>query len=292
VIEDFFDLRIATIRRGEPEPPDAHIVRIDTPSALDVDVLAPQGWFYKPRFVTYIIVVPPSLDAYIDGMFRSRARNKPRRLLREVPERYRLVVDERGEHVPAFVELYGRTVVDRPRGKDRVAEYEDGFGEDWIGYHLFDGDRIVAGVLVQKSGGHLSIAYGAFEEEHRKQFDLEHFLIMQVLRRAIGLRHPLMSLGMDTNRYGHHLSLGLPAYKLRLGFAPAAYEPAGRELVRVQSFDVFGEGLFFYAYGGGWLEGHFFHRGEPDLRPFEHHQAPPVTPHPIVDLRQTPDSSF
>jgi hypothetical protein len=86
---------------------------------------------------------------------------------------------------------------------------------------------------------------------------------------------------MDTNRYGHHLPLGLPAYKLRIGFAPVPCEPAGRELVRVQRFDRFEKGLFFYSFDGGGLRGNLFTRGEPDLRPFRHHTAPEIRTHRI-----------
>ena len=125
------------------------------------------------------------------------------------------------------------------------------------------------------------MGYGAFDPNHR-DLDLEHFLIMKTMERAGERGLPWVTLGMDTNRYGHHLPLGLPAYKLRIGFSPMAWEPAGRELVQVNGFDVFEDGLFFYAYGGNGLEGHFFMRGEADLRPLQHHTAPPIRTHRIV----------
>ena len=102
---------------------------------------------------------------------------------------------------------------------------------------------------------------------------------MKTMERAEELGLPWVTLGMDTNRYGHHLPLGLPAYKLRIGFTPIAWEPAGRELVLLQRTDVFEEGLFFYAYSSDGLEGHFFSRGEVDLRPFQHHTTPPIRTH-------------
>jgi hypothetical protein len=46
--------------------------------------------------------------------------------------------------------------------------------------------------------------------------------------------------------------------------------------VRVQDFDRFEKGLFFYSYDGPGLVGNLFTRGEPDLRPYRHHPAPPV----------------
>ncbi len=72
-------------------------------------------------------------------------------------------------------------------------------------------------------------------------------------------------------------------YKLRIGFTPTAFEPAGRELVKVRAFDVFENGLFFYSYHQDWLMGQFFHREEPDLRPWLHHQGPDIHTWPIVD---------
>jgi hypothetical protein len=279
-MEQFFDLKIATIRAGEEPPPDAHWVRIPDPWPRHARDYARQGWFYKPSYVTYVLPVPLSLNAYIESAFPSPARSKPRKLLRDVPRRYSLLIESDGRHLPEFKELYRRTIVARPRGKDRVAEHDDGFDRHWLGFYLFHADRMAAGVLVHAEPGHLSVSYGAFDPDHRK-LDLEHYLLMQVLERSIERRDPLLSLGMDTNRYGHHLSLYLPAYKLRLGFTPLPYEPAGRELVRIQSFAPFEKGLFFYAYDGDRFIAHYFSRTQPDLRPFQHRTSPPIRVHPI-----------
>jgi len=278
--EDFFDLRIATVEPGEAPPPGAHWVRIQDPPRRLAAALAREGWFYKPLYVTYAIRVPASLEEYVRDCFRTGTRNKPRKLLRDVPRRYRLEVDEGAGRIDAFAGLYRRTVVAKPRGKDRLAEHEGGFGRGWVGLYLFEGSSMAAGILAHEPPGHLSVAYGAFDPAHLG-LDLEHFLLMKAMERAAGRRCRAMSLGMDTNRYGHHLSMGLPAYKLRLGFTPLAWEPGGRELAKVQSFDVFEEGLFFYGYEGRGLVGRLFARGEPDLRPFRHHNAPPVRVHAI-----------
>jgi hypothetical protein len=132
------------------------------------------------------------------------------------------------------------------------------------------------------------VAYGAFDPEHRG-LDLEHYLIMQVIERCVKRRVPALSLGMDTNRYGHHLAIGLPAYKLRIGFTPLPWEPAGRELLRIQNFDRFERGLFFYSYDGRGLVGNLFTREEPDLRPYRHHNAPDIRPFRIAGRPDTID---
>lgn len=280
-LEEFFDLRIATVRPGEEPPPEVHWVRIEEPPRRVVAELSAQGWYYKPCYVTYVLLLPRSLEDYIAQSFRSGTRNKPRKLLREVPRRYRLAVDEELGALDAFRDLYRRTIVSRERGKDRLGEHaEEEFGPGWTGFYLYDGATLVAGVLTHELRGHLSVAYGAFDPAHQ-ELDLEHFLIMQAMDRSIRRKFRMMSLGMDTNRYGHHLSLRLPAYKLRIGFTPLPHEPAGRELVRIRDFDLFREGLFFYGYSGGSLVGHLFTRGEPDLRPYRHHVAPPLEVHRI-----------
>jgi|SRR5579859_1539308 len=273
--EDFFDLSIATIDPGEPSPGDADLVRIHEPTRGEIGSLVDDGWFYKPCYVTYVLRVRGSLDQYIDDAFHSGTRNKPRKLLRQVPERYALAVEENGRSIGEFKELYRRTIVSRPRGRDRVGEHDEGFGSGWIGLYLREGTALVAGILVHELRDHLSVAYGAFDPAHRA-LDLEHYLIMQAIDRCARRRVPALSLGMDTNRYGHHLALGLPAYKLRIGFTPMAWEPAGRELVKVQSFERFEKGLFFYSYQGRGIVGNLFTRAEPDLRPFQHHNAPEI----------------
>ncbi|HZE98283.1 MAG TPA: GNAT family N-acetyltransferase [Planctomycetota bacterium] len=273
--EDFFDLSIATVAPGEAVPGDAHVVRLLEPSKADVGARAGDGWFYKPCYVTYVLRVRGSLEQYVEEAFHSGTRNKPRRLLREVPQRYALSVEEDGRSVDAFKELYRRTIVSRPRGRDRVSEHDEGFEAGWVGFYLREGPALVAGILVHELRDHLSVAYGAFDPAHRG-LDLEHYLIMQVIERCVRRRVPVLSLGMDTNRYGHHLALGLPAYKLRIGFTPLPWEPAGRELVRYQRFECFEKGLFFYSYEGRGIVGNLFTRGEPDLRPFRHHNAPEI----------------
>jgi hypothetical protein len=279
-LEEFFDLRIATLGPGEEPPAGVHLARIEEPSLREAERRLAGGWYPKPCYVTYVIEIPGTLEAYIDGSFRAGSRNKPRKLLREVPRRYRLEVDEDGRGLEDFKALYQKTIVGRPRGRDRVGEHEGGFGPGWVGFHLYDGPAMVAGVLVHALRHHLSIAYGAFDPGHRK-LDLEHYLIMQVMQRCMDRGVASLSLGMDTNRYGHHLPLGLAAYKLRIGFTPLPWEPAGREVMKILSFDRFEEGLFFYAFEGRGMVGHLFTRGEPDLRPYAHHNAPEVRPHRI-----------
>jgi len=290
-LEPFFDLHVATLAPGEAPPRDAHVARIEDPPRREVERRAAEGWFYKPCYVTYVLRVPESLDAYIRECFRSGTRNKPRKLLRDVPRRYRCVVEESGRRVEEFVALYRRTIVARPRGRDRLSEHEGGFGPGWIGYYVTSGEAMVAGILVHRMHRHLSVAYGAFDPAHR-ELDLEHFLIMQAIERCAQEGVPTLSLGMDTNRYGHHLPLGLPAYKLRIGFTPLAYEPAGRELFKPLRFDAFEEGLFFYSYEGAGIVGNLFTRGEPDLRPFRHHNAPAVRTWRIGQNGQTILSLF
>ena len=280
-LEEFFDLRIATLQPREAPPEGVHLARVEEPSRREIEERLAQGWFHKPCYVTYVIDVPESLEAYIERSFHSGTRNKPRKLLREVPKRYRLEVEDDGRSVEEFKSLYRKTIVGRPRGRDRVGEHEQGFGPGWIGFYLRDGGAMVAGILVHALRHHLSVAYGAFDPAHRK-LDLEHFLIMQAMRRCMELRVATLSLGMDTNRYGHHLPLGLAAYKLRIGFTPLPWEPSGREVMRVLSFDVFENGLFFYSYEGRGLVGNLFTRGEADLHPYEHHNAPPVRAHRIA----------
>lgn len=278
--EEFFDLSIATVAPGEPPPGDADVVRQLEPSRTDIAGRTSEGWFYKPCYVTYVLRVRESLDRYIEEAFHSGTRNKPRKLLRQVPERYAFTVEENGRGIDAFRDLYRRTIVSRPRGRDRVGEHEDGFGAGWLGFYLHEGPALVAGILVHELRDHLSVAYGAFDPAHRG-LDLEHYLIMQAIDRCAKRRVPALSLGMDTNRYGHHLAIGLPAYKLRIGFTPFPWEPAGRELLRIQSFDRFERGLFFYSYEGRGIVGNLFTREEPDLRPFKHHNAPDIRIHRI-----------
>jgi hypothetical protein len=132
--EEFFDLSIVTVVPGEAPPGDADVVRMLEPPRPEIARRVAEGWFYKPCYVTYVLRVPESLDRYIEDAFHSGTRNKPRKLLRQVPARYVLTVDEQGRGLSPFRDLYRRTIVSRPRGRDRVGEHEDGFGSGWVGF--------------------------------------------------------------------------------------------------------------------------------------------------------------
>lgn len=274
-LEQFFDLTIATVVPGETPPAEAHWVRIAEPSGRLVEELGRQGWFHKPCTVTYVARVAPSAEAYIARAFRRGKRGRPRRLLREVPRRFREELDPEGRCFPQFEELYRRTIVAKPRGKDRLAEHREGFGPGCLGFYLHDGAQLAAGILAFEDGDGLSVGYGAFDPAHRAE-ELELYLLMRAMREAHRRGCRVMALGMDTNRYGHHLTLGLAPYKLGLGFIPLP--AAGTELVKIQRRDVFEEGLFFWGFdGGGGLAGHLF--GPADPRPFRRAGAPPVHHH-------------
>ncbi len=281
MIERIFDLTIATVSPGEPAPPEAHLVRMDNPPLPVVESCTREGWYYKSRYVMYVLPVPQSLELYLEAFFRSGSRWHVKRLLREVPKRYRLHVDEEARWEPQFRALYQRTIVGKPRGIDRLGEHEHDFTEDFVGYYLFDGEEMVAGVLAHRMLRHLSVAYGAFDPEHRRHLDLEHFLIIQVLERSIAERNRYLSLGIDTNRYGHHLSLGIAPYKMRLGFTPCPYESGGWELMRIQSWEPFASGLFFYSWEDGRLVGNLFHRDRESARRFAYRTAPPIVWRPV-----------
>src|SRR5256885_1341267 len=123
-LEEFFDLTIATVGPGEAAPADAHVARVLEPTRRGIEARAGGGGVYKPCYATYVLRVPASLEDYIQQSFRSGTRNKPRKLLRDVPARYRLAAETGGRGIDAFKDLYRRTIVARPRGRDRVGEHE------------------------------------------------------------------------------------------------------------------------------------------------------------------------
>ena len=101
------------------------------------------------------------------------------------------------------------------------------------------------------------------------------------MKRSAELGYEKMSLGVDTNRYGHHLSLGLPAYKWRVGFRAEAYRPGGREFIKPLRFEPFADGMFFYAFAEDGLAGHLFTRRPAEARGWRHGCAPPIVVHAI-----------
>ena len=267
-VEQLFDLTIATVAADETPPPGAHLLRIPFPDAP----LDPEGWFEIPTRVTYVAPVNPPRNADKDR--RARA------LRRKVDARYRFVEDASGDRFEEFRGLYLRTVAGLPRGIDRLGPVARLEGK-WSGLYLLDGDAIAGGILLQRVGRHLSVSYGAFDPLHARKVDLEHDLILRARERSAALGFKELSLGVDTNRYGHHLSLGLPPYKWRIGFRAEAYRPAGREWIKPLRFEPFEEGLFFYAFGEKGLVGHLFAPRSSGAKAWRHSQAPPIVIHPV-----------
>lgn len=263
-VEEFFELRIATVAPDETPPAGAHMARCESPR---------DGWFEIPAKVRYVAPVPRSLDAAL-------ASRRVRANFRRVQARFALVVDDTGDRFAHFRELYLRTVVARPRGVDRLGPRESLDGR-WTGLHLYDRDRLAGGILLQRVGRHYSVSYGAFDPGRSAKLDLEHALILHAMQRSIDAGFRTMSLGVDTNRYGHHLSLGLPAYKWRIGFRAEPYPPGGREFIKPLRLDPFDRGLFFYAFGDDGLAGHLFPRGPQRAADWRHALAPPMHVHDL-----------
>jgi hypothetical protein len=279
LLERCADLRIAALAPGEEPPPGVQWARVPAPPEAEIRARLADGWFLVPARVTYVLDTPVSLEAHLDA-FRPGARRKHRRLLREVPARFRFEVDRDGRRLGAFRALYRRTLLSRPLGCDHLPP-DERLRAGWTGLHLFDGEDLVAGVLVKSRPERCSVAYGAFDPVRRRGLDLEHYLILRAIERAGASGRPRVSRGMDTNRYGHHLSLGLVPYKLRLGFRPLPWEPSGRELVKPLDLVPFVPGLFFYSYGdAGELRGELFGGEEVDLRAWGHPGCPPMRRHP------------
>jgi hypothetical protein len=278
IVDTFLNLRTATLQHDETPPPEADWAVIPDPPADLVEVRKAEGWFHVPKAVTYRRRTPSSIDEYL-AAFRSHARRNIRTLMRKIHDRYELRRIQGVPH-PDFGPLYSRMIAALPLGVDRVAERGVLADRRWIGLYLFEGSTLAAGVLCRRFRHHLSVAYGAFDPD-RRGLDLEHGLIIETMNLAVEIGKPEVSLGQDTNRYGHHLSLKLPAYKLRIGFAPRANERIQRLLIKPLRFDRFPDGLFFYGFGDDDLIGHLF-QSEPDPTPFQHPTAPRIESHPIV----------
>ncbi len=268
-LESFLDLCIATVEPGEAPPPGAHLLRSVIPPAPG------ERWHHAPAQVTYRVPVRPTIDAHLEAAFDGAGRREARRLLRRVPERFRYELDPRVEGFERFRELYRRSLLSRPRGIDRMGE-RGGLEGRWAGLWLLDGEHLAAGVLLQRVGRHYSVSYGAFDRERSAGLDLEHYLILKALEISAAAGFRELSLGVDTNRYGHHLAIGLPAYKWRLGFRAEPYPPGGEHWIRPVSLDPFKGGFFFYAFGPEGLEGRLYPKPGLDPRPWRHAAAPPM----------------
>jgi hypothetical protein len=269
---NFVGAKIATFKAGEyrtkMEPRlrelGVDLIYIEDPGPRDLERRTQADGFYlAPNQVIWTRPLMSAQD-YMASL-NSEQRRRMKGKLKTSQERVR---SELGPLTEAdFAEwyaLYDSEVVGRERGR-RVIEstWAAEKGSELQRYQrLFFRDNesgeLLGGVIlkVEQKTGQLQAPYGAYKHEARDfNLSIRAFAESMDIGTARGLKR--LSYGMDTNLYGHHLSIGLMEYKSSLGFTPAPSRH--RRFIKVLNPDKLNRDYFTFVYGQtGQLEGHHF----------------------------------
>lgn len=240
----------------------ADIVIIENPEAQDLEVLTKDlDFHHKPEKIMWRRKVETSEDymAGLNSKHRTRIKSKLKASESSTPELETMTMEDYREWYP----LYEKEVVGKEKGRRAIDADWSQRKNDLSTYRkLFFRDpetgAIIGGAILHldKKKQSVTIAYAAYDGNHRdKELSVRTFFAAMEFARLNG--YTTISYGMDTNFYGHHLSLGLMEYKAGLGFTPIAGKD--KQLVKILNPEKLDEEYYFFTLKDGEkLTGHYF----------------------------------
>lgn len=229
----------------------ADIIIIHNPSIEDRQtVTSADGYFFKPEKINWRIDVN-TFDTYLESLNAKRRSNLKSRLGKS-----EFALIESGPLTKAdFAEWYkvydsevagkerGRRVIEHTwaSNKKSLAEYKKIFFRDPETKELLGGAILKISAASKK----LTIAYAAYKPQGR-ELGLSYRTFKEAFEFASNNHLNTLSYGMDSNLYGHYLSVGLYEYKSSLGFTPHAAK--SDQLVKVLNPSQLNNNYAFMAY--------------------------------------------
>ncbi len=279
-IETLFDLKIATFDSRAPvkeiiqaEKNDlVHVIKVVQPDKTQINELCQIGYFLKPTMVGYYLSIPQRQDGEtVDVAFEryyeqftsksgKKRKNRFKKIISiiedEIKHQNISIVENDENVIGEFLELYVREMDAKERGQKHLLTQIQNSGlspfefmkkTGRTGIYLRQGKDIVAGVIIQKLFNVYSISFLAIDSQFRKtyhNYNVGFFLLREVIKKSMEKGHSRLLHGVDTNLYGHHLSIGLMLAKKRYGFLPHPIRET--ELMKITQFSVFKFPIFFY----------------------------------------------
>lgn len=244
-IEQFFDLRIG-ILTGEDtldtvlaaeRSAEVDVLKVLDPSADRTAELCDRGYYVRTQWVEYAREIQSSSLSSGDHDFLVRASSARRRESKRAAAacqslqrngEIELVVDRgrRLDYMSSFVDMHTRVMAGKPRGnlalKARLAQLgslEALAAQFPLSVYILVRGEMQAGLVAYDLEDRYSIGFCACAPELRARIGgIQLLLILKLVELSLTEGRARIGYGTDTNLYGHHLSMGLLAYKLSLGF--------------------------------------------------------------------------
>lgn len=262
-----------------------HIAAVKGFKRREGDPLLEAGFVEVPAKIGYVIELPRTLgtDATFDEAYLARFSGETKRRSRRDLRRLQALVDAgtlsvtfdqgRDRHdFERFLKLYEREMGNKSRGWTPLSNaiHEQGgsltryLRNGRLGVFLKRGDEVIAGIIASRGRTGYSIDYQASDTALRGEIpEMSRFLVTRLLKRGFTEGDREASFGVDSNLYGHHLSVGLLRSKSQLGFRPSLIK-SERRFVKVVDPTPLGDPFFHYSVGAsGRLTSNVYFRKPP-----------------------------
>lgn len=205
-------------------------------------------FFECPVKITWRRPVEP-IDQYIKSVRKGRDMKRGINLMQPGGryERVRFEVDpglQRDDWFQQFDEFYKEKIGAKEKGRITMDEKPTGH----TGFYAFKNGDFLGGRLVKDLGPRFSASFSVFERDPKYLDDVAYVKMME---EAIKQGKKEVSLGVDVNFYGYHLSIGLLKSKMSFGFNPYYYNQAGKNLFTVIDHRRFSKPYLFFSFING-----------------------------------------
>ncbi|MEK6967263.1 MAG: hypothetical protein AABX51_01385 [Nanoarchaeota archaeon] len=238
-----------------------------------------RGYFFRPRKITYKMLVPESEEVYLSSL----GRNKRKGIIRAIKACKDSGIEIRTEEPVSketFLEwerIYDVNILKKRIGLKRIGP--DRFSilqPRTAGVFAYKQGKIIGGILLTHKrflmNGEmlkkLSISLSSTDRQFF-MYGVNEALNFEVIRycQLNGIKY--LERGMDTNFYGHYLNPGLYTFKKSLGYRITTKPKYGFCWTKILNFEKFEDHIFFISIGDNGLEGNlFFKESLPNINEF------------------------
>jgi hypothetical protein len=226
-----------------------------------------EGFIEKPKNITWYRNLD-SVDEYIKDTKKGRDIRRALNSLEKgkINEDVKIIFDkglQNEEYYRQWYKIYKKNMESFKRGRVVIKETE--YPKKFTAMYAVKNGKVIGGRLFNEHSESNSIAYSAFEKEHKW---LDEIAYAKIIDYTLSQNKKKLFLGIDTNFYGYHLSPGVYKSKILFGFTPRGYEAKGKEMFLVKRNDKFDDMYMFLSTDGrnmDKLKNNIFIKGKKEI---------------------------
>lgn len=264
-------------------------------------ILTKDGYFYRPRKVTYKLVIPSNEEEYISSL----GRNKRKGILRALKTCRNAGIEIRTEEPIAnktFLEwekIYDDNISKKKIGLKRIGIRR--FKEvqpRTAGVFAYKNGNLIGGILLRhkkflmhgEPNHKLSISLSSSDSKYFL-YGVNEALNFEVIKYCQKNKIKFLERGMDSNLYGHYLNPGLYTFKKSLGYRIASRPKYGYCWTKIINFEKFDDHIFFVAQTKSELEGILiFKKTLPNVKEYKSQHLKKLKVFMVIDNKLVPFS--